>query len=67
MSIEYFRTFHHFNLITLIVVSYMYQEYFLTLMSRCFPVFGCQVGFGGGGGAGEDSGEGDGWAGRTLS
>ena len=30
-------------------------------------MFGCQVGFGGGGGAGEDSGEGDGWAGRTLS
>ena len=67
MSIEYFRMFHHFNLITLIVVSYLYQEYFLTLMSRCFPVLGCQVGFGGGGGTGEDSGEGDGWAGRTLS
>ena len=47
MSIEYFRMFHHLNLKTLIVVSYLYQEYFLTLMSRCFPVFDCQVGFGG--------------------
>lgn len=52
--------FHHFNLITLIVVSYLYQEYFLTVMSRCFAVFGCQVvgGVGQGAAGGEGQGEG---------
>ena len=48
--------FHHFNLITLIVVSYLYQEYFLTLMSRCFAM--CLVAGWVVGGVGRMAGEG---------